>query len=153
MENVRIVGRGEHECPGCFAVVDGFKNALQLQAIGTGIGSDHAVVAGKRLERFAVRLRQFTQADRFAGECFEWGKRLFEPLSQLFGGFKIGRRYEFARIVAMQFVPRCLESRECMHEAGRATVVAADRAKRRTQGRLSHGRVHWVWRQAAAANA
>ncbi len=91
-----------------------------MQAIGTGIGSDHRRRADKRLERFAVRLRQFTQADRFAGECFQWGERLFEPSSQLSGGFEIGRRYESARIVAMQFVPRCLESRERMHEAGRA---------------------------------
>ena len=71
MENVRIVGCGKHKCSGCLAVVDCFKNALQLQAVGTSIGSDQAVVAGERFERFAVRLRQFTQADRFAGECFE----------------------------------------------------------------------------------
>ena len=82
-----------------------------------------------------MRLRQFTQADRFAGECFEWGERLFEPLSQLFGGFEIGWRYEFARIVAMQFVPRCLESRERMHEAGRA----AARPRTAQNGALKRG--------------
>ena len=152
MENVRIVGRGEHECPGCFAVVDGFKNALQLQAIGTDIGSDHAVVADKRLERFAVRLRQFAQADRFAGECFEWGKRLFKPLGQSSGGSKsVGD-------TNLRGSLRCSSSRVALKVASACItpaepVVAADRAKRRTQGRLSHGRVHWVWRQAAAANA
>src|SRR5262245_32294102 len=121
MENVWIIGCGKHERPRCFAVIYSFENALQLQATGVRICGNCAFVGGERLERFGVHLRQLSQADRIAGKRFQRCERQLDPLSQLFGGSKIGRRYEVARIVAMQFVPRCPESRERMRETRRAT--------------------------------
>ena len=118
MENVRIISRVEHKCSGHLAIVDCFKNAFQLQTVGTGIGRSHVVVAGERRDCFAMLLRQFMQVDRFAGKCLERGECLFEPFSQLVGGIEIGRQYEVAWIVAVQFVPRCIKGRERMHEAG-----------------------------------
>src|SRR5262249_6722980 len=68
MKNVRIVGRREHKRVGCLAFFNGLENALQLQAVSVGIGGNYTVLLAERLERFGMRLRQFAQAGRLAGE-------------------------------------------------------------------------------------
>ena len=53
-ENIRIVDRGKHKRRGGLAVLNGFENALQLQAVGVVVGSNCAAIVRQRLERFGV---------------------------------------------------------------------------------------------------
>ena len=57
-ENIRIVDRGELKRRGGLAVLNGFESALQLQAVGVGVGSNSRCHRSPAPERFGVALRQ-----------------------------------------------------------------------------------------------
>ena len=124
MENVRVIGRYQFERSRCLTFGDGFESALQLQAVGSGIGSNRLAIACERLERFGMRLRQREQAVRLVAERFQRAERLREFFGQPFGRIEVGSQHEATRIVAVQLIPRCLVARDRMRKAGRAAPWA-----------------------------
>ncbi len=120
MEYFRIFGRGQFERLRCRAFGDGLESALQLPAICTGIGGNHAAIVRECLNRFGMRARKREQAVVLVAEHFQRSEHLREPVSQPFGRIEVGRQYKAAWVVAVQLAPRCLEGRESVRKTGRA---------------------------------